>query len=73
MIHSRSDTGKFDRREAENMAAYYLLLLRSTRQIQYKEYTAINQIYCSCSGKNTISDRSNLRSLYGKNNYLLSS
>jgi len=37
-----ANTGKFDRREAESIAAYYLLLLRSTRQIQYKEYADVN-------------------------------
>ena len=29
---------KFSRQEAENIVSYYLLMLRSTRQIQYKEY-----------------------------------
>ncbi len=33
---------KFNRQEAENVASYYLLMLRSTRQIQYKEYAEAN-------------------------------
>ena len=33
---------KFDRQEAESLASYYLLLLRSTRQIQYTEYATAN-------------------------------
>ena len=33
---------KFNRQEAESIASYYLLLLRSTRQIQYKEYAEAN-------------------------------
>lgn len=33
----------FDRKEAENMASYYLLMLRSTRMAQYAKYTSINQ------------------------------
>lgn len=34
---------KFNRQEAESLVSYYLLLLRSTRQIQYKEYAVTNQ------------------------------
>jgi len=34
---------KFNRQESESIAAYYLLLLRSTRQIQYREYAESNQ------------------------------
>jgi hypothetical protein len=37
-----SNVDKFSRQEAENIASYYLLLLRSTRQIQYKEYADAN-------------------------------
>ena len=33
---------KFNRQEAENMAYYYLLMLRGTRQIQYMPYATIN-------------------------------
>ena len=33
---------KFSRQEAENLASYTLLMLRSTRQIQYKEYADAN-------------------------------
>jgi hypothetical protein len=33
---------KFDRQEAKNVASYYLMMLRSTRQIQYGEYVEIN-------------------------------
>src|SRR5215469_4912822 len=33
---------KFDRHEAQGVASYYLLMLRSTRQIQYREYAEIN-------------------------------
>ena len=33
---------KFSRQEAESLASYYLLLLRSTRQIQYQEYADAN-------------------------------
>ena len=33
---------KFSRQEAENIVSYYLLMLRSTRQIQYKEYADAN-------------------------------
>ena len=33
---------KFDRKEAENVASYFLLMLRSTRQIQYREYAEVN-------------------------------
>ena len=32
----------FSRQEAESIGSYYLLMLRSTRQIQYKEYAAAN-------------------------------
>jgi hypothetical protein len=32
----------FSRQEAENMASYYLLMLRSTRLSQYKQYTQAN-------------------------------
>jgi hypothetical protein len=32
----------FNRQEAESLVSYYLLLLRSTRQVQYKEYTDAN-------------------------------
>jgi len=34
---------KFSRQEAENLVSYTLLMLRSTRQIQYKEYADANQ------------------------------
>jgi len=34
---------KFSRREAESIVSYYRLLLRSTRQVQYKEYAEANQ------------------------------
>ena len=33
---------KFNRKEAENIASYYLLMLRGTRQTQYIPYTMIN-------------------------------
>jgi hypothetical protein len=33
---------KFSRQEAENIASYYLLMLRGTRQTQYLPYTVIN-------------------------------
>ncbi len=33
----------FSRQEAESISSYYLLMLRATRQIQYKEYAAANQ------------------------------
>ena len=33
---------KFSRQEAENIASYYLLMLRGTRQTQYFPYVAIN-------------------------------
>ena len=33
---------KFSRQEAENIASYYLLMLRGTRQTQYLPYVAIN-------------------------------
>ena len=33
---------KFNRQEAENIASYYLLMLRGTRQTQYLPYTMIN-------------------------------
>jgi hypothetical protein len=50
LIHNRPvpftgkiiDPGKFSRQEAENIAYYYLLMLRGTRQTQYLPYTAIN-------------------------------
>jgi hypothetical protein len=32
------NASKFNRQEAESVASYYLLMLRSTRQIQYSEY-----------------------------------
>ena len=35
---------KFSRREAESIAAYYLLMLRSTRQIQYTEFAESNHL-----------------------------
>ena len=34
---------KFNRQEAENLASYYLLVLRGTRIEQYTEYATINQ------------------------------
>ncbi len=34
--------GTFSRHEAESIANYYLLLLRSTRQVQYKQYAEAN-------------------------------
>jgi len=33
---------KFNRQEAENIASYYTLMLRGTRQTQYLPYVAIN-------------------------------
>ena len=33
---------KFDRKEAENVVSYYLLMLRATRMAQYSGYAAIN-------------------------------
>jgi hypothetical protein len=33
---------KFSRQEAESIVSYYRLMLRSTRQIQYKEYAEAN-------------------------------
>ena len=36
------DPGKFSRQEAENIASYYLLMLRGTRQTQYLPYVSIN-------------------------------
>ena len=36
------DPAQFNRREAQNIASYHLLMLRSTRQIQYKEYAEVN-------------------------------
>ena len=33
---------KFNRQEAENIASYYMLMLRGTRQTQYLPYVAIN-------------------------------
>ena len=32
----------FNRNEAENIASYYLLMLRGTRQTQYTQYAAVN-------------------------------
>ena len=37
-----ANADKFSRREAESISSYYLLLLRSTRQIQYTEYANAN-------------------------------
>ena len=39
---SVANAGSFNRREAESVAAYYLLMMRSTRQIAYKEYGETN-------------------------------
>jgi len=36
------DPDKFNRQEAENIASYYLLMLRGTRQTQYIPYSKIN-------------------------------
>ena len=36
------NSDKFSRQEAENMAYYYLLMLRGTRQTQYMPYATIN-------------------------------
>jgi hypothetical protein len=36
------DLDKFNRKEAENIASYYLLMLRGTRQTQYLTYVAIS-------------------------------
>src|SRR6185436_6712301 len=36
------NTDKFSRQEAESIASYNLLMLRSTRQIQYREYAEAN-------------------------------
>ena len=36
------DLEKFNRKEAENIASYYLLMLRGTRQTQYLPYVSIN-------------------------------
>jgi len=36
------DLDKFNRKEAENIASYYLLMLRGTRQTQYLPYVSIN-------------------------------
>jgi len=36
------DVDKFNRKEAENIASYYLLMLRGTRQTQYLPYVSIN-------------------------------
>lgn len=36
------DLDKFNRKEAENIASYYLLMLRGTRQTHYLSYAAIN-------------------------------
>jgi len=33
---------QFNRQEAENIASYYLLMLRGTRQTQYMPYVEIN-------------------------------
>jgi len=33
---------QFDRKEAENIASYYLLMLRSTRMAKYSKYTSVN-------------------------------
>lgn len=38
-----SNINKFDRKEAENIASYYLLMLRSTRMAQYAKYTSANK------------------------------
>jgi hypothetical protein len=37
-----ANAGKFSRLEAENITSYYLLMLRSTRQNQYKQYAEAN-------------------------------
>jgi hypothetical protein len=37
-----TDIGGFKRKEAENMASYYLLMLRGTRQTHYIPYTTLN-------------------------------
>src|SRR5436190_5369929 len=37
-----ANADKFSRQEAENLTSYTLLMLRSTRQIQYKEYADTN-------------------------------
>ncbi len=37
-----ANADKFNRREAESIVSYYRLILRSTRQIQYKEYIDAN-------------------------------
>ena len=36
------DLDKFNRKEAENIASYYLLMLRGTRQTQYLPYVTVN-------------------------------
>jgi hypothetical protein len=37
-----SNAAEFNRYEAENLVSYYLLMLRSTRKIQYKEFADAN-------------------------------
>jgi hypothetical protein len=37
------DPNKFDRNEAEGIASYYLVMMRATRQVAYKEYAQANQ------------------------------
>jgi hypothetical protein len=37
------DPNKFDRREAESISSYYLLMMRATRQIAYNDYAKANQ------------------------------
>ena len=41
-IGQLKDPGKFDRKEAESVASYYLLMMRSTRQIAYNDYAQAN-------------------------------
>ncbi len=43
---------KFDRKEAENIASYYLLMLRSTRMAQYAKYTTANAMLLKILRKN---------------------
>ncbi len=38
-----ANAATFNRHEAEALVSYYRLMLRSTRQVQYKEYAATNQ------------------------------
>lgn len=38
-----ANLGTFNRLEAENVASYYRLMLRASRQLQYKEYKEANQ------------------------------